>query len=48
MPLFIDPFLLFGSKNPVYKKLHNEIIKYLSFLKLKSTEGINDPGKKLV
>ncbi|MDD4781896.1 MAG: hypothetical protein PHT02_15010 [Tissierellia bacterium] len=45
MPLFIDPFLLFGSKNPVYKKLHNEIIKYLSFLKLKSTEGINDPGK---
>lgn len=33
LPLFIDPFLLFNSKDPVYQNLHEEIIGYLRFLK---------------
>jgi hypothetical protein len=39
LPLFIDPFLLFNSRKPKYRRLHDEIIKYLSFLRDKSTEG---------
>jgi hypothetical protein len=39
LPLFIDPFLLFNSRRPKYRHLHDEIIKYLSFLRDKSTEG---------
>lgn len=42
LPLFIDPFLLFGSKKPEYQQLHNEILDYLTFLKSKSEEGITD------
>lgn len=42
LPLFIDPFLLFGSKKPEYQKLHTEILDYLSFLKRKSETGITD------
>src|SRR5260221_6191746 len=43
LPLFIDPFLLFTSSKPEYQALHNEIIRYLSFLRDKSVEGsIND------
>jgi hypothetical protein len=42
LPLFIDPFLLFGSKKPEYQNQHNEILKYLRFLKDKSEQGIND------
>lgn len=38
IPLFIDPFLLFNSKKPEYQNLHSEIIKYLSFLRKKSSE----------
>lgn len=34
LPLFIDPFLLFSSKKPEYIKLHQDILKYLTFLKL--------------
>lgn len=37
LPLFIDPFLLFYSSKKEYKELHDEIIKYLVFLKEKST-----------
>src|SRR6185503_20623267 len=33
LPLFIDPFLLFNSSNPIYRKLHDEIIAYLRFLR---------------
>lgn len=33
LPLFIDPFLLFDSPLPHYKELHNEIIKYVKFLR---------------
>lgn len=40
LPLFIDPFLLFGSKKSEYKELHNSILKYLTFLKGKSEIGI--------
>lgn len=39
LPLFIDPFLLFNSKKDHYKKLHEEMIEYLVFLKEKSTDG---------
>src|SRR5579862_6335840 len=38
LPLFVDPFLLFNSKNSTYQALHNEIIKYVIFLKEKSLE----------
>lgn len=40
LPLFIDPFLLFGSPKPEYQELHNSILKYLTFLKEKSEQGI--------
>jgi hypothetical protein len=33
LPLFIDPFLLFTSENATYRQLHDEIIKYLKFLR---------------
>ena len=36
LPLFVDPFLLFNSKDPKYKELHEEIIKYLRFLRDKA------------
>jgi hypothetical protein len=39
LPLFIDPFLLFNSTHPEYRRLHGEIIKYLVFLKEKATAG---------
>lgn len=42
LPLFIDPFLLFGSKKEEYKDLHNVILKYLTFLKQKAELGINE------
>jgi len=44
LPLFIDPFLLFNSKNEEYKKLHEKIITYLKFLKEKSTQGNINKG----
>lgn len=40
LPLFIDPFLFFGSKKEEYKVLHNDVLKYLTFLKEKSEQGI--------
>jgi len=47
LPLFIDPFLLFNSKKDKYRKLHNEIIKYLVFLKDKSvTQDLNKGALK--
>src|SRR5437763_8053099 len=44
LPLFIDPFLLFNSKNPQYRKLHDDVIKYLRFLKDKSLTQSIDSG----
>src|SRR5690606_27179677 len=39
LPLFIDPFLLFNSKNTKYQELHEQIIRYLSFLRDKAEIG---------
>jgi len=39
LPLFIDPFQLFNSKKPLYKHLHDKIIRYLQFLRDKSVGG---------
>ncbi len=39
LPLFIDPFLLFNSKKPKYQGLHDQIIKYLMFLRDKADRG---------
>src|SRR4051794_13216723 len=38
LPLFIDPFLLFNSKKPEYKELHEAVIHYVRFLRDKSTD----------
>jgi hypothetical protein len=40
LPLFVDPFLLFNSKKPIYRSLHDGMIEYLRFLKDKS---VDDP-----
>jgi hypothetical protein len=44
LPLFIDPFLLFNSNKQEYKKLHEEIIRYVSFLKEKSESNSVNNG----
>jgi len=44
LPLFIDPFLLFESKKPLYRELHDEMIRYLRFLRDKSDQGMQHPG----
>lgn len=36
LPLFIDPFLLFNSPKPEHQTLHDDIIRYLRFLRTKS------------
>jgi len=41
LPLFVDPFLLFNSKKPKYRTLHDRMIEYLRFLKEKSTADHN-------
>jgi len=44
LPLFVDPFLLFNSDNEQYRSLHDEIIRYMRFLKEMSAEkGISPP-----
>src|SRR5690348_2735333 len=44
LPLFVDPFLLFNSTNQQYRQLHDGIIKYLHFLKNKSSTQRIDSG----
>jgi hypothetical protein len=44
LPLFVDPFLLFASKKPEYRKLHDGIIDYLRFLRARATAGELDPA----
>lgn len=44
LPLFIDPFLLFNSTDTGYRVLHEEIIKYLRFLRDKAIEGTISDG----
>lgn len=46
MPLFVDPFLLFYSEKEEYKKLHDDIIEYLIFLKNKSVMTLNETQLK--
>lgn len=33
LPLFVDPFLLFDSEHQKYRALHDELIRYLCFLR---------------
>ncbi len=40
LPLFIDPFLLFHSSKSEYRNIHDEILRYLLFLRDRSTEGL--------
>jgi hypothetical protein len=43
LPVFIDPFLIFNSKDPEYQQLHEEIIRYVRFLRAKSLQkNVND------
>lgn len=44
LPVFIDPFLLFGSDKDEYQKLHEEIIKYITFLRNMSDQGTISKG----
>jgi hypothetical protein len=44
LPLFVDPFLLFNSAKNDYKRLHDDMIRYLRFLRDKSEAGPVDPG----
>ncbi|UPT71563.1 MAG: hypothetical protein M0D53_04145 [Flavobacterium sp. JAD_PAG50586_2] len=43
LPLFIDPFLLFGSSKDVYQAEHKKILQYLEFLKIKSENRHSNP-----
>jgi hypothetical protein len=36
LPLFVDPFLLFNSQKEAYQQLHEDILKYLRFLRDKA------------
>ncbi|BBL75593.1 hypothetical protein [Methylomagnum ishizawai] len=41
LPLFVDPFLLFNSEKEQYRKLHDDIINYLRFLReISSSDGV--------
>ena len=44
LPLFIDPFLLFNSTDPVHQALHETIIRYLRFLRDKATTSTMHRG----
>src|ERR1700674_1687627 len=44
LPLFIDPFLLFNSRKPEYRALHDRIITYLRFLRDQAADRDLDPG----
>jgi len=44
LPLFIDPFLLFNSDKPEYQQLHDQMIRYLRFLRAKSEAGTINPA----
>lgn len=39
LPMFIDPFLLFASEKPEYKKLHKKVVNHLLILKSYATEN---------
>jgi hypothetical protein len=39
LPLFVDPFLLFHSEKADYVRLHDDLIRYLKFLRDKAVQG---------
>lgn len=39
LPMFIDPFLMFASEKPVYKKLHKKVVNHLVVLKSYATKN---------
>jgi hypothetical protein len=39
LPLFVDPFLLFNSTKAEYRALHEDVIRYVRFLRDKSARG---------
>lgn len=39
LPVFIDPFLIFNSPKPEYQQLHQNIIRYVRFLRDKARAG---------
>ena len=41
LPLFVDPFLIFGSDKQEYQNLNEEINKYLLFLKKRTMSADN-------
>lgn len=45
LPLFIDPFLLFHSEKAEYVELHEQIIKYLVFLRDRAAAGSVSEGQ---
>jgi hypothetical protein len=44
LPLFIDPFLLFTNESPTYRGLHDEIVRYVCFLRDKAAAQTIDDG----
>jgi hypothetical protein len=42
LPFFLDPFLLFHSERPEYQTLHDEIIRYILFLR-DQAQGLLSP-----
>lgn len=44
LPVFIDPFLLFNSAKPEYRALHDEMIRYIRFLRDVSNAGQVNSG----
>lgn len=44
LPVFIDPFLLFNSQKAEYNQLHEEMIRYLRFLRDMSQDGAISRG----
>lgn len=44
LPLFVDPFLLFNSDDPDYRALHEQILRYLKFLRDLAIGGALDEG----
>jgi hypothetical protein len=42
LPLFIDPFLLFNSEKTKYQKLHEDILRYLFFLRDRASQDLDE------
>jgi hypothetical protein len=42
LPLFVDPFLLFNSDKKKYQQLHDEILRYLAFLRDEADQDLDD------